>query len=106
MVKITYVEHNGDRLTVDAKPGESIMKAATNNGVAGIVAECGGNCACGTCRIYVDETWQARLPPPRDGEREMIEYSGDMHPGVRLSCQIPVKEELEGLVVQLPASQY
>ena len=106
MVKITFVEDNGDTKTVDADPGLSIMKAAVNNGVAGIVAECGGNCACGTCRIYVDEAWSARLPPPEESEQEMLEFSEDAHPGVRLSCQIAVTEELEGLEVALPASQY
>lgn len=106
MARITYIEHDGSQVTVDAEPGLSIMKAAVNNGVAGIAADCGGNCACGTCRVYVDEAWQARLPEARDGEREMIEYSGDANPGVRLSCQIRVTDELDGLVLRLPRNQH
>lgn len=106
MVKITYIEDNGERITVDARPGKSIMKAAVNNGVKGIVAECGGNCACGTCRIYVDEAWRDRLPEPQESEQGMVEYSGDAHGGVRLSCQIEVTAELDGIEVRLPASQY
>jgi len=106
LVKITYIEDNGDSMTVEAEPGLSVMKAATNNGVPGIVAECGGNCACGTCRIYVDEAWSAKLAPPEESEQQMLEFSEDTHPGVRLSCQIPVTEELDGMEVRLPPSQY
>ena len=105
MVKITFIGHNGDRVTVDARAGQSVMQAAVSNGVAGIEAVCGGNCACGTCRIYVDHAWREKLPPPGDSEREMIEYAEDPDPGVRLSCQIPVTEDLEGLGVVVPASQ-
>ena len=106
MAKITYIEHNGDALTVDAEPGQSLMKAAVNNGVAGIAADCGGNCACGTRRVYVGEEWRAKLPPAKDGEREMIEYSGDSNPGVRLSCQIRVTDDMDGLVLRLPRNQH
>ena len=77
MVKITYIEHSGEQVSVEAAPGLSIMKAAVNADVAGIVAECGGNAACGTCRIYVDDAWRAKLPPPRQSEQEMLDYTGD-----------------------------
>ena len=106
MVRITFVEHGGEEVVVDAAPGMSVMKAAASAGVAGIAADCGGNCACGTCRIYVDAAWLAKLPPARDTEREMVEYSGDTKAGVRLSCQIPVSEALEGLVAHLPKDQH
>lgn len=106
MVKVTYIEHNGERRTIDAPPGLSMMKAAVNEGIEGIVAECGGNCACGTCRVYVGEEWRAKLAPPNDSETGMIDYSGDTDPGVRLSCQIPLTEELNGIEVTMPESQY
>ncbi len=106
MVKITYIEHGGTRHTVDAPPGLSMMKAAVNEGIEGIVAECGGNCACGTCRVYIAESWRAKLQPPKDAEREMLEYAGDARPDVRLSCQIPVTDEIDGIEVQMPESQY
>ncbi|KHK93175.1 2Fe-2S iron-sulfur cluster-binding protein [Novosphingobium malaysiense] len=105
MVKITYVEHDGERTTVDAQPGESMMKAAVSHGVAGIEAVCGGNCACGTCRIYVDDNWRAKLPSPGESESEMIDFCGDPDPRVRLSCQIAVSEDLDGMEVTLPESQ-
>ncbi|MEZ5735073.1 MAG: 2Fe-2S iron-sulfur cluster-binding protein [Novosphingobium sp.] len=106
MVKITYIEDSGERHTIDAPLGLSMMKAAVNEGIEGIVAECGGNCACGTCRVYVPEEWRDKLQPPQDTETEMIQYSEDENPGVRLSCQIPVTEELDGIEVRMPKSQY
>ena len=106
MVKITYTEHNGAQHKVDAPTGLSMMKAATDEGIEAIVAECGGNCACGTCRVYISDEWRARLEPPQDAEREMVEYVGDGDPRVRLSCQIPVTEDLDGIEVVMPASQY
>lgn len=106
MVKITYITHDGERYEIDAPPGMSMMKAALNAGVEGIVGECGGNCACGTCRIYVPEEWRDKLSPVEESEREMVEYVGDENAEVRLSCQIPVTEELEGIDVRMPDSQY
>ena len=106
MVKITFVEHDGTRTEVDAAEGQSLMKAATYGGVEGISADCGGNCACGTCRIYVPEAWRARLPAVQPSEAEMIDFSQDGNPGVRLSCQIKVSGEMEGLELDLPESQH
>lgn len=106
MVKITFVDHSGERHEVDAPTGLSMMKSALNEGVEGIVGECGGNCACGTCRVYVSEEWRAKLEPAKDGETEMVEYVGDGDPRVRLCCQIPVTEELDGIEVLMPESQY
>jgi len=106
VIKITYIESSGTRHTIDAPAGESMMKAALNAGVEGIVGECGGNCACGTCRIYVPEEWLDRLPSIQGPEREMIDFAGDETAGVRLSCQIPVTDGLDGIEVHMPESQY
>lgn len=106
MVKITYVEADGKRHLIEAKPGRSIMENAVKNSVPGILAECGGSCACATCRVYVDEAWRERLGEPSEIEQSMLEYSGDAAPGVRLSCQMLVTEALDGLIVHLPASQH
>lgn len=106
MVSITFIAHDGARHTIDAPEGQSIMKEALNAGIEGIVGECGGNCACGTCRVYVPEQWRGKLPPVQDTEREMVEYAGDETEGVRLSCQIPVKPELDGIELTMPESQY
>ena len=106
MVKITYIASNGEEHVLDAKVGQSVMETATRAGLAGIVAECGGACACATCRVYVDEAWRGRTGEPEELEQGMLEFSNDETPGVRLSCQIKVTEELDGLVVRMPESQY
>lgn len=106
MTRITFIEHDGREELVEAEGGLSVMKAAANAGVAGIAADCGGNAACGTCRIYVDAEWAAQLPPIGASEREMLEFTGDETPGVRLSCQIAVTPALDGLVARLPKSQH
>jgi 2Fe-2S ferredoxin len=106
MVKITYIEADGETRVIDVPPGQSVMEGAAKNGVRGIAADCGGNCACATCRIYVDPSWAAKLGQASDSERDMVEYSGDTEPNVRLSCQIKVTEALDGLVVRMPAEQH
>lgn len=106
MVKITYIEANGDARTIEAKPGHTVMETATKNGVPGIAADCGGSCACGTCRIYPEPEWREKLPPRSAIEDAMIDFSGDEHPAVRLSCQIKVTEQLDGMIVRLPVSQH
>lgn len=106
MVKITYVAADGSRQVVDAKPGQSLMEAATKNDVQGIVAECGGSCACGTCRIYVDDAaWREKMSAITELEQSMIAFTGDADPHVRLSCQQKVIEAFDGLVVRMPANQ-
>jgi 2Fe-2S ferredoxin len=105
MIKITFVEHGGERHEVDLPPGESLMQGAQNNMVPGIDADCGGACACATCHVFVAEEWISRLPPPSDNENAMLEIVEDLRPGSRLSCQIKLVPELDGLVVSLPASQ-
>ena len=106
MVKITFVEHDGTRTEVSAEEGQTLMKAATYGGVPGISADCGGNCACGTCRIYVPEEWRNTLAPPKSTEAEMIEFSGDTTEGVRLACQQKVTAAFDGMVLTLPESQH
>ena len=105
MVKITFVEHDGRKTVVDARPGVSLMKNAVAADVPGVLAECGGNCACGTCRIYFDPEWGKLMPSPRESEVEMLDYWHEQGDGVRLSCQVPVVEAMEGMVLRLPESQ-
>ncbi len=106
MVKITYIDHAGEEQTIDAAPGRSLMKNAVRNRVRGIVGECGGNTRCGTCRVYVDGEWLKTMAAPRPDELEMIEFTGDSTPGVRLSCQIEVTDAMEGMSVRMPRDPY
>jgi 2Fe-2S ferredoxin len=106
MVKITYIEWSGEPHTVDGKLGQSVMEAAVKNAVPGIAADCGGSCACGTCRVYVDEAWRSRTGEASDMEQAMVEFSNDQTPNVRLSCQMKITKDLDGLVVRMPKSQH
>lgn len=106
MVKIHFIEHNGTERTVEAEAGESVMLAAINNGVPGIDADCGGACACATCHVYVDEQWLDKVGPVTDCEDGMLSVSSDRQENSRLSCQIEVTEELDGLVVTTPEFQF
>jgi 2Fe-2S ferredoxin len=105
MVEIKFIAVDGSEAVVAAAEGLSLMENAIANGIEAIVATCGGNAYCGTCRVYVDPAWQAVMGEATEIELPMIDASGDETPGVRLSCQIPVTTELEGLVVRTPASQ-
>jgi 2Fe-2S ferredoxin len=106
VVKITYIEAGGAEHVLDVPVGWSVMQGAVRNGVAAIVAECGGNCACGTCRVYVDAAWLAQTGPASDMEEATMEIRDDPSPAKRLSCQIKVTEALDGLVVRMPESQW
>jgi len=90
MPKITFVEHDGTRTAVDAENGQSLIKAANYGGVELISADCGGDCACGTCRIYVPHEWRHCFGEPAQSEQDMIDYSQDTMDGVRLGCQTKV----------------
>jgi 2Fe-2S ferredoxin len=105
MPKITFIEHNGTEHVVAADPDRSAMQAATDHMVPGIIADCGGNCACATCHVYVDAAWELKLEPPSEQERGMIECALHVRANSRLSCQIPVTQALDGLVLRLPESQ-
>ena len=105
MAKITYIAFSGAEHAVDVEPGQSIMRGAKLNGIAGIDADCGGACQCGTCHIYVDPAWLARLGPRTDLEVAMLDFAEEVQPNSRLACQITVREELDGLVLRMPESQ-
>jgi 2Fe-2S ferredoxin len=105
MPKITYIEHGGKKHTVDAPVGTTVMENAIKNGVPGIVAECGGACSCATCHVHVDEAWKEKVGPPSPMEEDMLDFAFDVKPTSRLSCQIKVSDELDGLVVHTPAQQ-
>ena len=106
MPKITYIAFDGTETVVDAKEGMSVMQTAVNNGVDGIVAECGGACSCATCHVHVEEEWFDKLPEAQNMEKEMLDFVMSPQPTSRLSCQIKVTAELDGLVVHTPESQY
>ncbi|MDD9971395.1 MAG: 2Fe-2S iron-sulfur cluster-binding protein [Myxococcales bacterium] len=106
MAKITFVEADGAEHVVDAAPGQSVMESAVKNNVPGITADCGGVCACGTCRVYVTVAWRDKTGGPSEVEQEMIEEVEDGTAGIRLSCQMQVHEEMDGLVVHMPESQH
>ncbi len=105
MVKITYIEDNGTVHTVEGEPGQTLMVTAIKHAVPGIVAECGGACSCATCHVYVDEAWKARTGAPSPMEEDMLDFAYDVRPGSRLSCQIRLTPEMDGLVVRIPAHQ-
>jgi 2Fe-2S ferredoxin len=105
-VKITFVSADGVRRDVDAKVGLSLMQNAKLAGVAGIEAECGGSCACATCHVYVDPAWFERLGPRSETEAVTIEFASGVEDTSRLSCQVAVTEDMDGLIVRTPASQH
>jgi 2Fe-2S ferredoxin len=105
MPKITYVTHTGEQTTVDASIGMTVMRAAIANAVPGIDADCGGACACATCHVYVDPAWFDRLPKPGIAEADMLDFVIERQPNSRLSCQLDITADLDGLKVTTPASQ-
>ena len=106
MAKITYVEFSGAEHVLDVKPGLSVMEGAVKNNVPGIDADCGGACACATCHVYVDEAWRAKTGEPSAMEESMLDFAENVQPNSRLSCQIKVSDDLDGLVVRMPESQH
>jgi 2Fe-2S ferredoxin len=105
MAEIKFIEHDGAVHVVQAKPGTTVMETALANGITSIVAECGGSCTCATCHIYVDDAWKDKLPPPSPEEEDQLDFAFDLRPNSRLSCQIKVTEDLNGLVVRTPSYQ-
>ena len=105
MALIKYIQHNGNEYEVEVAEGNSVMQGAIDNGIDGILAECGGACSCATCHVYVDEAWLSKIPTADDMEEAMVECVLEPKDNSRLSCQIKVTVELEGLVVRLPVSQ-
>ena len=106
MAKITYIEHSGAEHTVDVKTGLSVMEGAIKNNIPGIDADCGGACACATCHVYVDEAWASKTGEKSAMEESMLDFAENVEPSSRLSCQIKVTDDLEGLTVRMPESQH
>jgi ferredoxin, 2Fe-2S len=106
MAKVTYVEFSGKTHTVDVPDGQSVMQGAVDNRVPGIDADCGGQCACGTCHVYVDAAWLEKLAPKNTQEVDMLDFASAAQPNSRLSCQIEVTAALDGLVVKMPEGQH
>jgi 2Fe-2S ferredoxin len=105
MIKITFIDAEGTARTVEAEEGATVMETAVRNGVPGIEAECGGACSCATCHVYVDEEWEAVTGQPQPMEEDMLDFAFDVRPNSRLSCQIRVRPEMDGLVVRTPIRQ-
>lgn len=105
MPKIVYVQPDGDRTEIDADVGATVMETAVRNRVMGIVAECGGACACATCHVYVDPEWSSIVGPPSEMEEDMLDFAYDVREHSRLSCQINITEEMDGLTVNVPEQQ-
>ena len=106
MTKITYIEFNGAEHVIDVKPGLSVLEGAVKNNIPGIDADCGGACACATCHVYVQEPWLDKTGEKSAMEESMLDFAENVQDNSRLSCQIKVSGELEGLVVKMPESQH
>ncbi len=105
MPRITYIEHNGTEHTVDVAVGLTVMEGAVNNNVPGIDADCGGACACSTCHAYVNPDWLEQLPAREDMEEDMLDFAYEPNERSRLTCQIQVTPEIDGLLLQMPEKQ-
>ena len=106
MPRVTYIEFDGTEHTVQLKTGQSLMEGAMHNGISGIEAECGGQCACATCHCYIAESWLGMMPPTSVTESDMLEFAADkITPNSRLGCQVAITEEMDGLIVTLPEFQ-
>ena len=105
MAKVIFHDHEGNTREVDAKNGMSVMEAAIANMIPGIDADCGGACACATCHVYVAEDWIKKLKPKDDMEDSMLDFADDVQDNSRLSCQILLSDELDGIEVTTPENQ-
>jgi 2Fe-2S ferredoxin len=107
LTQVTFIDAKGEVRTVDAPAGMSVADAALGNHVPGIEADCGGFCACGTCHVYLDEDWLAKVPAPDELEAAMLDSQViDARPNSRLACQLKLSDALEGIVVHTPERQY
>lgn len=107
MIQIHFIAADRSEQTVEARPGQSLMQAAVDAGLAGIAADCGGSLTCATCHVMIDDPWASLLPPAQADERDMLQFAAaPLEPGSRLSCQIQLRPELNGLVVRTPSQQY
>ena len=105
MAKITYIEHNEKSHTLEVANGLTVMEGAVQNNIPGIDADCGGSCACATCHVYVDKKWFDKLPNKESAEEDMLDMAFEPKTSSRLSCQLTVSNELDGLVVNMPSKQ-
>jgi 2Fe-2S ferredoxin len=105
MTKVTFIDSKGEARTVEAQIGSTVMETALHNSIPGIEAECGGACACATCHVYVDGGWTDKVGEASQTEEDMLDFAFEVRPNSRLSCQIKVSQELDGLVVTTPAKQ-
>ncbi|MCG8441652.1 MAG: 2Fe-2S iron-sulfur cluster-binding protein [Caulobacterales bacterium] len=105
MAKITYIEHDGTAHALQVANGMTVMEGAVNNAIPGIDADCGGACACATCHVYVDPAWTEKTGERSDMEQSMLDFADGVSETSRLSCQITVSDELDGLIVRMPESQ-
>ena len=106
MAKIKYIEFNGKEHLIVVQNGLTVMEGAVKNRIPGIDADCGGACACATCHVYVKENWINKLPPKEDTEEDMLDFAFDVRENSRLSCQLTVSDDLDGLAVDLPEKQF
>ena len=108
MPGVTYIEFNGAEHTVEVPVGKTLMRGAVDNNVPGIDADCGGECACATCHVYVDAAWldKTGLPEPGSQEATMLSFAASAEPNSRLSCQIRMRPELAGIVLRMPEGQH
>ena len=106
MPKITFIEANGTTYETEGEVGSTVMETAIMNGVPGIIAECGGACTCATCHGYIDDSFMEIVGPPSMMEEDMLDFAFEVKPNSRLTCQVFISEELDGLVLHLPASQF
>ena len=105
MSKVTYIENDGKSHTIDVQNGLTVMEGAIQNNIPGIDADCGGSMACATCHVYVKEEWLDKLPQKEDGEEDMLDMAFEPKNNSRLSCQLIVSDELDGLEVNIPSKQ-
>ena len=106
MPKITFVDFEGTERVIEGTIGDSLMEAATTNDVPGIDADCGGACACATCHVYVAQEWTSVVGKPEDLEAEMLDVAEDVKENSRLSCQVKLTQEMDGLIITTPESQF
>ena len=106
MPKVTFIDFEENQTDVEVQVGYSLMEAAVVNDVEGIDADCGGACACATCHVYIDQDWMAIVGPAEELEAEMLDVAEEVKENSRLSCQIKITEELDGLIIRTPESQY
>ncbi len=106
MAKVTFIQFSGEETTVDAPNGTSLMNAAIDNLVPGIDADCGGECSCATCHVLIADGWVEKAGQPSEQENSMLDLNPDRESNSRLSCQIEITDELDGLTVNLPEFQY